>query len=97
MKRRDAINSINLHKADLVKFGVKSLALCGSVARDEATPESDVDVLVEFTCPVGLFDFFRVQHYLEDILGVKKVDLLMLTALKPAFREAMLSEAINVA
>ncbi|HWY86761.1 MAG TPA: nucleotidyltransferase family protein, partial [Gemmataceae bacterium] len=57
------------------QYGVESLALFGSVARDEAGPESDVDVLVEFHRPVTLFDLVAVQQYLERCLGVKRVDL----------------------
>jgi len=43
---------------------VRSLELFGSVARGEAGPNSDVDLLVEFDRPVGLFHFFRVQRRL---------------------------------
>ena len=51
-------------------MGVKSLELFGSVAREEARPDSDVDFSGEFERPLGLFQFFRVQHYQEDLLGV---------------------------
>jgi predicted nucleotidyltransferase len=44
------------------------------VARDEAGPESDVDLLVEFDRPATLFDLVAVQQYLEKILGVARVD-----------------------
>jgi uncharacterized protein len=51
------------------EFGVKSLTLFGSMVRDEATPESVIDLLVEFDSrPVGLFHLSRTQHYLEIIL-----------------------------
>ena len=60
------------HRAELATdFGVKSLALFGSVVRGESTSASDVDFLVEFDGrPFGLFHLSRTQHYLEDILGV---------------------------
>jgi uncharacterized protein len=49
-------------------FGVKSLALFGSVVRNEANPGSDVDLLVKFDDrPIGLFHVSRTQHYLEKI------------------------------
>ena len=77
-------------------FGVKSLALFGSVVRDEATAASDVDLLVEFDGrPVGLFHLSRTQHYLETILGVPRVDLVLRDGIKPALRERILREAIR--
>jgi len=75
--RNQVLKILAEHRERLAtEFGVKSLALFGSVVRDEATPVSDVDLLVEFDGrPVGLFHLSRTQHYLESILGVSKVDL----------------------
>ncbi len=58
---------------------------------------SDVDLLVEFDRPVGLFDYFRVQHRLEEMLGVDKVDLIQPGALHPALKNRILAEAEHVA
>ena len=77
------------------KFGVKSLLLFGSVARDEATSTSDVDLLVEFNRPVGYFGLFALQDYLEKLLGCR-VDLGTLNSLKPYIRERVLGELIHV-
>jgi uncharacterized protein len=98
MKRDDVLEIIASHRAELgSKFRVKSLALFGSVARDEAAADSDVDFLVEFDGgPVGLFHLSRTQHYLEDILGVPRVDLALHDALKPAIRERTLKETVRV-
>jgi uncharacterized protein len=87
------------HREELsTEFGVKSLALFGSVVRDESTPASDVDLLVEFDGrPVGLFHLSRTQHYLESILGVPKVDLVLRDSIKPALKERILREAIHAA
>ena len=76
-------------------MGVKSLDLFGSVARDLAQPNSDVDFLVEFSRPVGLFGLFRVQHYLEDLLG-RSVDLGTRAALKAHLREAVVEGILRV-
>jgi uncharacterized protein len=84
------------HQTDLHQRGVKSLAVFGSLARDEATPASDIDVLVEFDRPVGLFDFIRLKLYLEELTG-RRVDLVTPDALRPAMRAEILSEAIRVA
>jgi uncharacterized protein len=56
------------------RYGVQSLALFGSYARGEQTPESDLDVLVEFERVPGMLTFVNMQHLLSDRLGVK-VDL----------------------
>jgi predicted nucleotidyltransferase len=75
---------------------VRSLDLFGSVARNEARADSDVDLLVEFERPIGLFHFFRVQRRLEELLGAR-VDLVMRDAVKPQLRERIFAEAIRAA
>jgi uncharacterized protein len=99
MNRNQVLNIIAEHRDKLARdFGIKSLALFGSVVRNEATPTSDVDLLVEFDDrPVGLFHLSRTQHYLESILGVSKVDLVLRDSIKPALRERILQEAIHAA
>jgi uncharacterized protein len=95
---QQALKIIAEHRDKLTRdFGIKSLALFGSVVRDEAIPASDVDLLVEFDRPVGLFHLSRTQHYLESILGVSKVDLVLRDSIKPALRERILQEAIHAA
>jgi predicted nucleotidyltransferase len=84
------------HRTDLHQRGVKSLAVFGSMARGEATPDSDIDLLVEFSRPVGLFEFIRLKMYLEDLTG-RQVDLVTRDALRPAMRDDILNEAIHVA
>ena len=71
-----------------------SLEIFGSVARGEAGPDSDVDLLVDFDHPIGLFHFFRVQRALEQFLGCH-VDLVMRDAIKPQLRERILREAVR--
>ncbi len=84
------------HQADLRQRGVKRLAVFGSVARGEASSSSDIDVLVEFDRPVGLFEFIRLKLYLEDLSGCP-VDLVTPDAIRPAMRASILSEAVYVA
>ena len=81
---------------ELKQFHVKSLSLFGSVARGESNDDSDVDLLVDFDAPIGLFDLFRLQHNLEALLGIEKVDLVMRNALEPAIRDKVLKEAVDV-
>ena len=99
MNRDQVLKIIAEHREKLAReFCVKSLALFGSVVRDEATPASDVDLLVEFDGrPVGLFHLSRTQHYLESILGIAKVDLVLRDSIKPALKERILREAIHAA
>jgi hypothetical protein len=80
------------HRADLERLDVKSLALFGSVVRGEARENSDVDFLVEFSKPVGLFKFLDVKNYLESLLKCK-VDLVTPDALKQQLRKNILAEA----
>jgi uncharacterized protein len=99
MNRNEVLTIIAEHHEKLAgEFGVKSLALFGSVVRDEATPASDVDLLVEFDGrPVGLFHLSRTLHYLESILSVAKGDLVLRDSIKPALKERILREAIHAA
>jgi predicted nucleotidyltransferase len=98
MRRDDIIRTLQEHRDELTqRYGVKSLALFGSVARDEATDASDVDLLVEFDDrPVGLFHLGGLQHRLQEILGVEKLDLVMRRAIFPALRDNILGEAVDV-
>ena len=77
------------------RFGVRALALFGSVARDEATAASDVDLLVEFERPIGLFELFALQDELEAILNCS-VDVGTIDSLKPRIRSQVLEEAVYV-
>jgi predicted nucleotidyltransferase len=81
-------------RTELATLGVRSLDLFGSVARGEARPDSDIDFLVEFDRPVGLFHFFRVQRRLEELLGAK-VDLVMRDAVKRQLRDRIFAEAVH--
>ncbi len=99
MKRDDALKILAANQERLLKdFSVKSLSIFGSVARGEATETSDIDVLVEFQEGkiVGLFEFIRLMHFLEEILGCK-VDLATPDALRKEMREEILREAIHAA
>lgn len=78
------------------RFGVRELAVFGSLARGEATEASDLDVLVDFVGPATLDGFMGLKLFLEDDLGVK-VDLVTRAALKPRFRERIEAEALRVA
>jgi len=84
------------HRDELKRLGVRSLALFGSVARNEAGPTSDVDLLVEFDGrTMGLFGFLEIKEYLEGILGCP-VDLVTRAAVIEELKEDIYGEAVNV-
>lgn len=67
------------------------LALFGSVARGEATPESDIDLLVHFSRRKSLLDLVRVEREIAEVLG-RDVDLLTEASISPHLREQILRE-----
>ena len=96
MKRSQAVHLLRQKRKELSEqYPIKSLSLFGSVARDEARPDSDIDILVEFNHPVGLFQFITLQQRLEEILGCE-VDLGTLRSLKPYIKQQVLQEAVRV-
>ena len=96
MKQNVVLRVLKQRNAELERqFEVKSLLLFGSVARDEASFASDVDLLVEFNRSVGYFGLFALQDYPEKLLGCQ-VDLGTLNSLKPYMRERVLGETIHV-
>ena len=96
MNRANVLQTLSEHKAVLVqRFGVASLALFGSTARDAAKPDSDVDLLVGFIGPATSAQFFGVQFFLEDLLGCP-VDLVTEKALRPELRPYVLKDAVHV-
>lgn len=77
------------------KYHVREIGVFGSVARGEDLKSSDVDLLVEFSQPVGMFTFVDLENHLSQVLG-KKVDLVTKKALKSAIRDDILKEVIYV-
>ncbi len=78
------------------KYGVKNLYIFGSYVRGEQTPESDIDILVEFEKGKKTFDnYMDLKFYLEDLFG-KKVDLIIKEAVKPKLKKYIYEEAISV-
>jgi predicted nucleotidyltransferase len=97
VKRDEIVQKLRAEQHSLrERFGVASLARFGSVARDEAGPDSDGDLLVEFARPITLFDLVAVQQYLERCLGVRHVDLVPRDSVYSAPREYILEGAVHV-
>ena len=89
--KRDEIHSIaRKHKAE-------KLWVFGSVARKEERPDSDIDLLVKFESPIGLFEFGDLQDELSSALG-RKVDVIQNTTLfrEPRFAARVCPEAVRI-
>jgi predicted nucleotidyltransferase len=97
MRRDDVLARLRADEPRLrVEFAVKSLALFGSAARDEAADGSDVDLLIEYARRVGLFHHVATALHLEALLGVPKVDLVFRDAVIDDLRPIIEGEAIDV-
>jgi len=84
------------HRDDLAKLHVRSLKVFGSRARGEARPDSDLDMIAEFSASVGFFELQDVERYLGRLLD-RKIDLTTPGGLHPALKSRILSDAIQVA
>ena len=96
MTRDEVLKVLRAHKATLAqRFGVTDLVLFGSVARDQASEDSDIDILVRFDGPADWKRYFGAQFYLEDLLG-RSVDLVTQKALRAELRPYVEREAVHV-
>lgn len=98
MTKLDKLESIiKEHKPVLAeKFKVKEIAIFGSFVRGENKKTSDLDILVEFSEPIGLFAFMELEEYIKNIAKVKKVDLVTKKSLKPYIGSHILKEAVAI-
>ncbi len=88
MNRDLILAKLRAHEAELRTSGVARLSLFGSVARDEAGPASDVDLLAAFDDNgnrLSLLDVIAIENAIADILGMP-VDLIEEGTLKPRVR-----------
>ena len=96
MNRQAILDRLNAEAPALkAKYAVKSLAVFGSIARDDDHEKSDVDILVTFEGPATFDNFMGLKLDLEDLFG-RRVDLLTPKCLRPAMRTEIDKEAILV-
>jgi predicted nucleotidyltransferase len=76
------------------RFGVQALGIFGSVVRDDATADSDVDIIVHFNKPIGI-EFVDLANLLEKKLQ-KKVDLVSRKGIKEKYFELIQPEILYV-
>ena len=94
MRREEALRRLAEHRDELVAMGVGSLSLFGSVARDEAGPDSDVDILIELGRPMGLFGLAAIQLRLEEILG-RRVELMTANGMAERYRSRIVPDLVR--
>lgn len=88
-------NQLKLLRQELGdRYHIQSIGLFGSVVRDDLTPESDIDIIVDFNAPTGI-GFIELADILENRLG-KPVDLVSKKGIKPAYYKAIEAEIIYV-
>lgn len=95
---RDEVIRILEENADEIRArGVVRLALFGSIARDEARPDSDVDVLVDLdeARSLSLIDVAGLQLFLSDLLG-RDVEVAQRKGLKPLLKDNILAEVVKI-
>jgi predicted nucleotidyltransferase/uncharacterized protein with HEPN domain len=97
LARDEAMRTLEAHEAELRALGVVRLALFGSTVRDEARPDSDVDVLVEYdeNRRLSLLDIAGLQQRLSDLFG-RDAELADRRRLKPFLKDRILAEAVEV-
>lgn len=77
------------------KYFVDKFFLFGSYAKNQQTPDSDIDLLVSFKQPVDMFAFIDLQEYLTRLFD-KKIDLGTSNSLKKFIKDKILKEAIDL-
>ncbi len=87
---------LSKHKGYLEKnYNVGYIGIFGSFVRGEQKKTSDIDILVEFRKPIGLFKFIELEEYIGKVLGMK-VDLVSKKALKPYIGQHILREVVAI-
>ena len=95
MNQSDVLKKISENRNELKdRFAIDSLSIFGSVARDQASPDSDLDILVSFRETPGLFKFLELKSHLEKICQCS-VDLVTEKALRKQFRDQILRETLD--
>ncbi len=95
MDRDDILATVRAHEPELRHRGVRHAALFGSVARGEATPSSDIDILIELepAAPIDLFEYVAITQFLGDLFP-NRVDVANRDRLQPLVRPRAERDAI---
>jgi uncharacterized protein len=94
VRREEALRLLVEHRDELTAMGAASLSLFGSMARDEAGPASDVDILIELGRPMGLFGLAAIHLRLEEIMG-RRVELITANSLAERYRAKIVPDLVR--
>ena len=94
-RRRSVIQALANRHDELEEMGVRYLAVFGSVARDEAGTNSDIDILIDLERPAGLLRYAHLENYLENLLG-RAVDLVPYDSVRSEMKDRIFREAVRV-
>lgn len=97
MNELERIKAILIEQKPLLaeRFNVRGIGIFGSFVREEQADASDIDILVEFSEPIGFFTFIDLEDHLSEVLGIK-VDLVSKKALKPRIGKNILREMVTI-
>lgn len=96
MRRIDAIQMLSAHRDELQRLGVLSLYLFGSVAREEARPDSDVDLFFDHVRGgLSLYALMEIKDRARDILG-RPTDIITRSSLHPMLRAGIEASAVRI-
>jgi uncharacterized protein len=96
MIRDKVISLLREHQPEMRVFKIQELSIFGSVARNQETPQSDVDILVKFDGPATYDTYMELKFYLEELLN-RKVDLITVDAVRKEIKEFVEKDLIRVA
>jgi predicted nucleotidyltransferase len=96
LSRDRVVYLLREHRAEMDQFGVVSISLFGSVARNEATATSDVDVLVDFGPEPTFRGYMDLKFFLEDLFGTR-VDVVTPGTLRPRVEQSVTGDLLRVA
>jgi predicted nucleotidyltransferase len=96
MNRAEVIQVLKRHEVELKKLGVEHLFLFGSVARDDAKDDSDIDLFFDHQKGrLGLYELMDVKERAQQILG-RSTDIMTRASLHPVLREQIEETALRV-
>lgn len=96
MERAAAIQLLKQHEAELKRLGVEHLYIFGSTARNQARPDSDVDLFFDHPKgQLGLYELMDVKELARNILGCR-TDIMTRASLHPTLRARIEQDAVLI-
>jgi uncharacterized protein len=95
MNKDAVIATLRAHRADIERLGIVHVALFGSLARDEAGPDSDIDIAIDFAdgARIDMFKYAGIKRQIAELF-VDPVDVVSTAAMRDGISEAAKSEMI---